>query len=275
MEDITKGFIQLPHSINNVLLVMSLTSRQRRTIELIVRLTLGCQKRWARLNQADLQTIGILPSHAKKTIESLLESQLIIQNGKTKEYRLNEEYLASEVTKKVSPKLERLSKLVGRQLEKSYHNSNEDVTESVITSLPNQEVDSYQNGNTEPLLKQEDLASEDKDFVTPKDILNKSKYSDINSIADKNLSSEEAQKMVNPKEYIPSNVQETAALEAWRTLEPFNPLAFTTSYLWAMNHGLPVSKFYEFTSEIKQDPSIKNPGAIFRTKVENYFRGTK
>jgi len=77
--------------------------------------------------------------------------------------------------------------------------------------------------------------------------------------------------MVNPKNFKPSSEGETAALEAWRKLEPANPLAFKTTYLSSLTKGLPPDMFYIFTSEIRQDNSIKNPGAIFNRKVKDYF----
>lgn len=75
---------------------------------------------------------------------------------------------------------------------------------------------------------------------------------------------------INSKPFIPSNEGEVAAVEAWQKLEPFNNDAFR-SYLKALKRGLPSQMFYEFSSEIKQDPSIRNPGAVFTRKVEVYF----
>lgn len=64
-----------------------------------------------------------------------------------------------------------------------------------------------------------------------------------------------------------------AALEAWNQLEHFNPMAFQVTYLTALHKGLPPDKFYQFTSEIKQDPTIKNAGAVFNSKVQAYLEG--
>lgn len=75
----------------------------------------------------------------------------------------------------------------------------------------------------------------------------------------------------NPKSFAPSNAGEAAALDTWSMLEPFNPFAFQTTYLWAYKKKLPPDLFYQFTSEIQQDDSVKNKGAVFRTKVEDYL----
>jgi len=81
--------------------------------------------------------------------------------------------------------------------------------------------------------------------------------------------------VINPKTYKPINECELAALEAHATLEPHNPLAFQTTYLWAAKSGLPTDLFYSYTSEIKQDATILNKGAIFITKVKEYLEKNK
>lgn len=78
--------------------------------------------------------------------------------------------------------------------------------------------------------------------------------------------------IINPKYFKPSTAGETAALEAFVALEPKNRKALTTTYLWAYKKGLPSDLFYRFTSEIEQDPSIKNAGAVFLTKVKSYLK---
>lgn len=78
--------------------------------------------------------------------------------------------------------------------------------------------------------------------------------------------------IIDPKDFIPSNVGETAALEAFVALEPNNRKSLSTTYLRAYKKGLPVDLFYRFVSEIEQDNTIKKPGAIFNTKVDQYFR---
>jgi hypothetical protein len=77
--------------------------------------------------------------------------------------------------------------------------------------------------------------------------------------------------LINPKSFEPSSNEEIAMLEAWRKLEPSNPMALTTTYFTALKKGLPASKFYEFSSEISQDKTINNKGAVFNSKVKSYL----
>lgn len=74
-----------------------------------------------------------------------------------------------------------------------------------------------------------------------------------------------------PKDFEPSNETELAALEAWKELEPNNGFAFMPTYLGAARKGLPVSLFYQFVSEIKQDPTIEHKGKVFNAKVKEYI----
>lgn len=75
----------------------------------------------------------------------------------------------------------------------------------------------------------------------------------------------------NPKTFQPTTEGEVAALDAWDQLEHFNPMAFQVTYLTALNKGLPSDKFYQFVNEIKQDPTIEKPGAVFNSKVQAYL----
>lgn len=276
MEEFTKGFTQIPHKIDNILPLMNLNKRGYKVVLLIIRLTYGCQRRWAKLNLADLQVVGIAPPHARKVIEGLLSKSVIVQNGKTKEYRLDEDYLASEVTQKVTFKLEKLRSLIKRQLAKdSYQTGNKRVAELVTAGLPEGEDLGYQNSNDERLPNRKVLPSKEHDFSTPKDILNKELNIRIDSnknIAIKNSSKRSEQvRKANPEFFSPSNETEYAAKTAWEQIEPENKDSFGF-YLWAIKQGVSASKFFELASEIKTDPNIKKKGAVFNKKVMDYLR---
>lgn len=274
MENFSKGYTQVPHKIGNILPLIDLTARQRRVVDLIIRLTYGCQKRWVKLKFADLQTVGIFPSAAGKVIKSLLDKKYILQNSKTREYRLNEEYLSSEVTKNVSSKLEKLRALVGKQLDKrTYQTDKQKVTEDVISALPEEEDSGYQSSNDTGLPNWKVPDSEQRDFATPKDILNKeiNKTIDSSNTADNSSKKSSGQvRKVNPEYFSPMNETEYAAKSAWEQIEPENPDSFGF-YLWAMKQGLPTNKFIEFSSEVKSDKKVENKGAVFNKKVRNYL----
>jgi len=99
----------------------------------------------------------------------------------------------------------------------------------------------------------------------------KSNQSESNEIGNADKSYKGNGFKVHPRDFKPVTAGEVAALEAWKKLEPDNPSAFGTTYLNAHRMGLPPSIFFLFTSEIRQDKSIKNPGAVFNKKVKEYL----
>jgi len=80
----------------------------------------------------------------------------------------------------------------------------------------------------------------------------------------------------NPDEFKPKNEGELAAKEAWLELEPENKTAFKLTYMRALYlQNLPPHLFYEFVSDIKQDPKVRNSGAVFNKKVKEYSEKRK
>lgn len=80
----------------------------------------------------------------------------------------------------------------------------------------------------------------------------------------------------NPDEFLPENEGEQSAYEAWSELEPENKFNFKLTYLKALYiHHLPPHLFHEFVNNIKQDPKVKKPGAVFNNKVQEYIQVRK
>ncbi len=125
----------------------------------------------------------------------------------------------------------------------------------------NQVVNSCQPTNNQETTQANGIESNTREF-------NKSEPNK-NNIADKPY---KGNRIVNPRAFEPSSEGELAALEAWKKLEPANPLALKTTYLNALSRGLSPNMFYQFVSEIKQDNTVRNPGAIFNEKVASYLR---
>lgn len=97
------------------------------------------------------------------------------------------------------------------------------------------------------------------------------------NIADKNLRSlkEELPQIVNPRTFVPSSDAENMAFIFWEEFEPKNPLAFTTTYLYAARKKIPVDVMFRFASEIRQDRSVKNKGALYKEKVNQFLKERK
>lgn len=266
-DNFSKGHTQIPHWLFHCLLLLDLSERDWKVAMLLIRLTLGCQKKWAKLRQCDLKAVGINENHAKEVLIRLLEEKVIVLNEKIDAYAVNE-----ELPNLGSLHYESLRALVTKQLLKteSSQNGNYKLPEMGSNTFPQKEEPTSQNGKITPFPNRELSISDNKGFATPKDILKISKYSDKYSVAVNNTSKDEFQ-VITPKGFQPSNEGEAAALYAWENLEPNNLLAFSTTYYRAYKRGLPPSLFYQFTSEIKQDVSIKNRGAVFNSKLVGYL----
>ncbi|MBI5452867.1 replication protein [Candidatus Gottesmanbacteria bacterium] len=273
LEFIDKGFTKIPNVIFNAILFNNLLQRDLEVILFIFRLTYGCRdQKWAILRQCDLQIIRISETHAKEVLGRLLQRNIIVQNNKTNEFRVNENCLISKAPKRGHRIFEKLRALIGKQLFETSLDGKVELPETGSSPFPQEEVPTSQIGNFSYFPNQEVLASNNKGFATPKDILKRKKYSDKDIFADNNFSSNRT--IYDPKSFVPKNDGQAAALTAWEALEPHNPLAFTTTYLATYNKGLPTNLFYIFVSEIKQS-NVKNPGAVFQAKAKEWVKNKK
>ncbi len=75
----------------------------------------------------------------------------------------------------------------------------------------------------------------------------------------------------NPATWTPETEGEVAAKEAWEKLEANHSWALKATYLRQLDKGLPPQQFYQFVSEIKQDNTIRFPGAVFIAKANEWF----
>ncbi len=71
--------------------------------------------------------------------------------------------------------------------------------------------------------------------------------------------------------YHPNNEKETVVLEIWNKLEPDNPKAFYTTYLPRVKQPIHTQQLFIYYREIKDDKTIRKPGAVFNTKVDAYL----
>jgi len=266
-DNFSKGHTQIPHWLFHCLLLLDLSERDWKVTMLLIRLTLGCQKKWAKLRQCDLKAVGIKENHAKEVLIRLLEEKVIVLNEKLNAYAVNE-----ELPNLGSLHYESLRALVTKQLVKteSSQNGNYKLPETGSNIFPQEEESTSQKGKITPFPNREFSISDNKGFATPKDILKINKYSDKYDVAVNNTS-EDGFQVIAPKGFQPSNEGEAAAYEAWNQLEHNNLLAFSTTYYRAYKLGLPPALFYQFVSEIKQDESIKNRGAVFNSKLAGYL----
>jgi hypothetical protein len=74
------AYLKIAHSIEEQLMVSRFTARQRRILDLILRLSWGCHKKTAYIpRQKDFEVAGISESHIKLHLEWLERSRVIFR----------------------------------------------------------------------------------------------------------------------------------------------------------------------------------------------------
>lgn len=170
----SEGFTIISHDLYNGILVSDLNLRQRLVAELILRLTNGCHREWAKVKKADLTIVGISNQHAKEVIEPMVQRGILIINEKTSELKINMRFFTKHKPSNEA-RMEKLRKVIGKNLPKltTSRNGNTNVPELGSEDLPKREEETSQNRNNYPFLKREDWSSDNKGFQTTKDILKK------------------------------------------------------------------------------------------------------
>ncbi len=246
------GFTRLPHALLNVLIFIDLTQRQWLVILVVLRLSYGCRQRWATLKLIDFEYVGIDNTHIREVIDPLIDKKILLWEREFHRFRINEEYIILDLGKELGKQLAGLSELIWRNLsQRSSQNGNRKLTNLVTKELPEGEYSDYQYGN----------------FVEPDVASSKDKFKyrikkDKGGIPYKGR---------DPNMFVPMNSGEEKALETWEKLESDKPDSFDF-YLNAHRKGLPNDRFDYYAEDILSDPKIKNKGAAFVRKVEEYFK---
>ena len=118
----TDPHLRTPHSITEALMMSTFTKRQRKILDLILRLSWGCSKNSALIpRQRDFEVLGITETHIGKELSGLIKSKVIFVEGN--EYSFNKDYDQWQVSR-VKPYMpEKLTELVRINLNQTYQNS--------------------------------------------------------------------------------------------------------------------------------------------------------
>ena len=136
----TDAHLRVAHSINEAIMMRDFSKRQRKILDLILRLSWGCNKGIALIpRQRDFQTVGIGEGHIKAELTWLSQSHVIVIDGDT--YSFNKDFDQWQVSR-VRPFIpEKLTELVRYNL----NGHHPELTERVSSNLPKQEVSTYRN----------------------------------------------------------------------------------------------------------------------------------
>lgn len=142
----TNGFTSIYHDIEEAIILRDFSKRQRKIIDLILRLSWGCGKDTATIaHQKDFCCVGIAESHISNELNWLLTAKVIMANGTT--YAINDHPEQWQVSRVKPYEPEKLTKLVSLNLNRTYQNgkNSDELTKTVSLNFPKQEVNTSQN----------------------------------------------------------------------------------------------------------------------------------
>jgi hypothetical protein len=106
-----EAYIRIAHSIEEQLMISRFTARQRRILDLILRLSWGCNKKAAYIpRQKDFEVAGISESHIKVHLEWLERSRVIFREGEY--YSFNKDFAQWRVSQAFKYSPEKLRELI-------------------------------------------------------------------------------------------------------------------------------------------------------------------
>ena len=111
----TDAHLRVAHSINEAIMTRDFTKRQRKILDLILRLSWGCGKKDAYIpHQADFSVVGIHEVDIKRELDWLGVSKVIIRQEQF--YRFNKDFDQWEVSRVKPYQPEKLSELLSLNL---------------------------------------------------------------------------------------------------------------------------------------------------------------
>jgi len=165
----TDAHLRMAHQISEQLMVSHFTAKQRRILDLILRLSWGCGKKQAHIpRQRDFEVIGIGEGHIKGELDILIRDKVLERDEDT--YWFNKDFDKWRVSRARGYSQEKLTELVSLNLNHIVKNlPNREVENH--QNLPKREVETYRNGKKELT---EMGSSSDTESDTPKEIVKES-----------------------------------------------------------------------------------------------------
>lgn len=256
------GFTRLTHKVFDALLVSGLDKTSRNIVNLIIRLTIGCQQEWATIRNCDFDCIGISSNHISKVIISLVANNVINRKDKIR-YQVNHRWLITQI--KIHPeRAKRLALLVHNNLNKmTSQNGNSHPPLSGACSVHQMDV-------LNTVIGSGDIEKSPKNTLFSDPIDSSKERIDIpdrkEKIGDENLRNGAPNKIATPE-------MEHNARELFNRLESSNNEASFPFYRWAASR-IDFGILCQFASEIEQDNKIREEsrGKVFNYKVTEYLK---
>jgi hypothetical protein len=170
------GYLRIANEVWNQLMMSKFNREQRGIIDLIIRLSWGCGKKWAHIpRQKDFCLAGVYESHVKQELKWLEKANVIRVDWEQRLFQFNKYYTEWRVSIVAGYDEERLTELVAQNLQRSKmdgESTYKEVRNDLLISK--NETENLQISKIE-LTNKEDLRPAnqhgDNVRVPPKDIL--------------------------------------------------------------------------------------------------------
>ena len=166
----TDAHLRVAHEISEQLMVSHFTAKQRRVLDLILRLSWGCGKKEAIIpRQADFEVVGVFKSDIKEELTVLERDRVISRDGDT--YSFNKDYDQWRISRARGYSKEKVSELLtinlNHQHPKLVNHQPDDPEELVNHQLNGKQITNK--------VVSKSLTAPATDLATPKETLKKDK----------------------------------------------------------------------------------------------------
>lgn len=125
------GFLGIAHSINEAIMLRDFTKRQRKILDLILRLSWGCHKKYAYIpHQRDFTVVGLYEPDVANELNWLAESKVILRDGGF--YGFNKDFDQWQVSRVKPYQPEKLSELLSLNLNGNCPQLSKTLSENLV-----------------------------------------------------------------------------------------------------------------------------------------------
>lgn len=150
----TDAHLRIAHSIHEAILIRNFTIRQRRIIDLIMRLSWGCGKKTCIIPKlVDFKIVGIYKSDIKRELQYLVEANVINWNRNTNTFAFNKNFDSWKISIVRGFNFKKLSELISLNLSLQNTNQVSELPTKLVESTNSSRVETGLNSEVEPPLK--------------------------------------------------------------------------------------------------------------------------
>jgi len=136
-------FTRISNELYDAIVQTDFSKRQRKIIDLVIRASYGCNKKFALLRPVDFEAVGVYKTHVKQELQYLAKTRVLYIDGERISLNKNYDEWRVSINKSADP--EKLANILRRNLSGEVTETVTKVTKTVTED----EEDGYQNSNSE------------------------------------------------------------------------------------------------------------------------------